>query len=137
MKRFLAAPVLLALLAASPAPKVEVATGDWSGLPPLKFVGYDHLSPKAIGKIDEIRRKHHCNLPGGAGDSTDLSVSFAVQYDQKGDLARLLLPRLNCPSAEAWLGAALLESVQKGDYRSTGENPEGWYQGRLSFQYDN
>ena len=137
MKRLLAVPLLLALLAASAPPKVEVATGDWSELPPLRFVGYDHLSTTVMAKINEIGRKQQCHFPGQRRNRTDLSISFAVQYAPNGALQRLLLPQLNCPAAEAWLGGALLQSIEKGDYRPTGENLEGWYQGSFSFDYEN
>ena len=137
MYRVIALPLLLALLAASAPPRVEVATGDWSELPQLRFVGYDHLDAAVLTRIHEIVRTRQCQIPGQSGSRTDLSISFAVQYSPKGELQRLLLPRLNCPAAESWLGAALLKSIQKGDYRSSGENPEGWYQGSFSFDYGN
>jgi hypothetical protein len=35
------------------------------------------------------------------------------------------------------LGGAVLEMLQGGDYRPTGKNPDGWYQGDLSFSYGN
>ena len=137
MKKIFAAPLLIALLSAAPAPpRVEVATGDWSQLPQLEPVSYDHLSMAIISKVYEIGRQHRCRLPGQFGSHIDMSISFAAQFEPDGRLARLLVPALNCPEAEAWIGGTLLKSLQGGDFRRPVNNPEGWYRGDLSFSYE-
>lgn len=138
MMRFLAASLFLGLAAASPpAPTVQVATGDWSGLPALDRVGYDHLSSAIMSKVYEIGRRNRCNLPGQYANHIDLSISFAVQFGPDGKLVRLLLPELNCPEAESWLGGTLVQSIQHGDFRPGRDvNPEGWYRGDFSFYYE-
>lgn len=137
MRKFLCLPLLVASAAAAqPAAKVEVATGDWSGLPALKLNGYDHLSSAVMSKVYEIGRSKNCRLPGQSGHKLDLSVSFAAKFSSNGKLERLILPQLNCPEAESWLGGTLLKSVQHGDFVPTGESPEGWYRGDLSFYYE-
>jgi len=135
MKMLTSAPILLALTAAT-APQVEVASGDWSALPTLQFVGYGHVSSAVMSQLYSISRTHQCRLPGQAGNHIDFSISFAAQFDPHGRLQRLLLPQLNCPAAESWLGATLLQSLEKGDYRPTGENQTGWYQGQFGFYYE-
>ncbi|MFL6721455.1 MAG: hypothetical protein ACJ8FT_06590 [Sphingomonas sp.] len=137
MTKVFAAPMLFALLAASPPePVVQVATGDWSGLPPLELVSYDHLSSTVMSKVYQIGRDHKCRLPGQSGNHIDLSISFAAQFTPDGQLKRLLLPQLNCPEAEAWLGGTLVQSLKGGDYRRVGQNSEGWYRGDLSYYYE-
>lgn len=139
MKRIFAGPVLLALLAASaPAPVVQVATGDWSNLPRLEVVSYDHLSTTIMTKVYEIGRQKKCRLPGQYGSHIDLSISFAAQFTPDGTLNRLLVPRLNCPEAEAWLGGTLVKSIKHGDFRPSlkDRNTEGWYRGDFSFYYE-
>lgn len=139
MNRVSAVPLLFALVAASPAaPTVQVATGDWSKLPPLELISYQHLSSAIMSEVYEIGHQHRCRLPGQKGGHLDLSISFAAQLDPQGKLVRLLLPNLNCPEAEAWLGGTLVKSIQNGDYRPDAKapNPEGWYRGDFSFYYE-
>jgi hypothetical protein len=139
MKRIFAAPLLLALAAASPAPPtVQVATGDWSQLPPLERIGYAHLSSAIMTKLYEIGRQHRCRLPGQSGNHIDMSISFAAQFSPQGKLVHLLLPELNCPEAESWLGGTILKSIEQGDYRPAVQNPspEGWYRGDFNFYYE-
>jgi hypothetical protein len=139
MKTIFAAPLSLALLAASPpTPVVQVATGDWSNLPPLEVVGYDHLSTAIMSKVYAIGRQNKCKLPGQYGSHIDMSITFAAQFTKEGELTRLVLPQLNCPEAEAWLGGTLLKSIQHRDFRPDMKHPnsEGWYRGDFSFYYE-
>lgn len=136
MNRVFAAPLFLALIAASPPPTVEVATGDWSQLPKLEPVSYDHLSAAIMTKLYEIGREHRCRLPGQSGSHIDMSISFAAQFSPDGELKRLLVPALNCPEAESWIGGTLVKSLKGGDFRRPVSNPEGWYRGDLSFYYE-
>ena len=119
MQGILVVPMVLALAAAaSSPPTVQVATGDWSQLPPLEVQSYAHLNSAFMSKVYEIGRQHRCKLPGQFGSHIDLSISFAAQFNPEGKLVRLLLPQLNCPEAEAWLGGTLVKSIQHGDYPS-------------------
>ena len=137
MKRFLALPFLLALAAASAPPvTVEAAVGDWSQLPQLSNRGYDHLNTKMMVKLHEIASQKQCRLPGYLGNRLDLRISFAAQFDPDGTLRRILIPKLDCPEAEGVLGGALLEMMEGGDYRPTGKNADGWYQGKLTFGFE-
>lgn len=137
MKFVLAAPLFLALVAAS-APSVNViaATGDWSQLPPIRDNGTDHLSKNLILALDDIATKHECALPGFKGTRFDFNMSFAAQFDPDGTLRQIVIPKLNCPKAEAVIGGTLKEMIQGGDYRPSGESPGGWYRGEISFNID-
>jgi hypothetical protein len=137
MKRLLALPFVLATLAAAaPMPKVEVADGDWNELPPLQSRGYDHLHSNVMQRLWELAKQRQCTIPGYSLGKLDMRLSFAAQYNPDGTLARLVLPRMNCPEAEGILAGALLEMMQGGDYRPTGKNSDGWYQGSLTFGYE-
>ena len=136
MKRFLALPLVLAILAAAAPPKVEVADGDWSWLPMLESRGYDHLDPKLMARLWEIAQQRQCKLPGYSGGKLDLRLSFAAQYNPDGSLARVILPRMNCTEAEGIIAGAVLEMMKAGDYRPTGQNPDGWYRGNFAFGYE-
>ena len=137
MKLTVLIPLAAALMAASPAqPVVEVANGDWSQLPALDFRGYDHLTSAAMSHIYRLGYEHKCRLPGMSGHHIDFNVSFAAQFAPDGQLSRLVLPKMNCPEAEAWLGGTLVQAIKRGDYRRTENNPEGWYQGTFNFYYE-
>jgi hypothetical protein len=137
MKRLLALPLLLATIAATaPAPKVEAVTGDWSSLPALQSRGYDHLHSNVMQRLWELATAKQCKIPGYSLRKLDLRLSFAVQYNPDGSVARLLVPSMACPEAEGVIAGAILEMVQGGDYRRTVTSPDGWYQGALTFGYE-
>jgi hypothetical protein len=133
MKRLLALALLLAPVAAASATKVEVADGNWSYLPLMKQRGSDNLNNDALARINEIVHEGSCTLPGQQGPHYDVKLSFAAHFAPDGSLDRLVMSRLNCPEIEGLLGGALLEMIKAGDYKPTGQNPEGWYRGELSF----
>ncbi|HEX3424092.1 MAG TPA: hypothetical protein VHS33_11925 [Sphingomicrobium sp.] len=137
MRFVLASALLLALTAAS-APPVSVisATGDWSTLPPIRDNGSDHLSKNLILALNDIATKHECSLPGFKGTRFDFNMSFAAQFTPDGSLHQIVIPKLNCPKAEAVIGGTLQEMIEGGDYRPTGQSPGGWYRGDLSFNFD-
>ncbi|MFL6760341.1 hypothetical protein [Sphingomonas sp.] len=137
MKRLLALPLVLATIAATaPAPKVEVATGDWSELPDLQSRGYDHLQSNVMQRIWELGHARTCQIPGYAMGKLDFRISFATQFNPDGSIARLIVPQLNCPEAEGIVAGALLEMIHGGDYRRHGDSPEGWYKGNLTFGFE-
>lgn len=132
MKYLLAAALLAGSVAASAA-TVEVATGDWSTLPVLKSRNFDSISPRAIGRIHEIVARGECDMPGQSKRRLDLTVPFAVHFQPNGTLDRVIIPRMNCEKIESIMGRVLLDLVEGGEYKATGENPEGWYRSEISF----
>lgn len=137
MKRLLALPLLLATMAqAAPMPKVEAATGDWSELPTLQSRNYDHLHSNVMQRLWELARSRTCTIPGYASGNLDFRMSFAAQYNPDGSIARLIVPKLDCPEAEGMLAGALVEMIRGGDYRQTGTSEQGWYQGSLTFGFE-
>ena len=137
MKFVLASALLMSLTAAS-APPVSViaATGDWSTLPPIGDNGTDHLSKNLILTLNDIATKRECSLPGYKGTRFDFNMSFAAQFNPDGSLNQIVIPKLNCPKAEAVIGGTLQEMILGGDYKPTGQSPGGWYRGDLSFNFD-
>lgn len=136
MKYLLAAPLFMALVAAS-APPVSViaATGDWSHLPPIVDNGTQHLSKNLMLALNDIATKHECSLPGFKGTSFDFDMSFAALYDESGNLRQIVIPKMNCPRAEAVIGGTLKEMLQGGDYHPS-QKSTAWYRGNISFSID-
>jgi hypothetical protein len=87
-------------------------------------------------RIWEIARERTCRIPGYSVGNLDFRMSFAAQYNPDGTVARLVMPKLDCPEAEGILAGALLEMIQAGDYRRTSDSPEGWYKGSLTFGFE-
>jgi hypothetical protein len=114
---------------------VETAAGDWSKLPQLSQRGYDHLNEKMQAKLYEIAESKQCPAFGLNGGRLDFSVTFAAQYAPDGSLARVVMPKLECPEAESVVGGTLLEMLQAGDYAPTTKSPAGWYKGGLGFSF--
>jgi len=137
MKRLLALPLLLATMAAAaPMPKVEVATGDWNDLPALQSRGYDHLHSNVMQRIWELAHSRTCTIPGYSIGNLDFRMSFAAQYNPDGSVARVIVPKLDCPEAESVLAGAVVEMIQAGDYRPTVKSEQGWYKGSLTFGFE-
>ena len=137
MKYHFVLPVIATLLAAAaPEPTVEVATGDWSGLPDLQYRGSQHLSSKVMQRLWELATQRKCQIPGYASGRLDMRFPFAVQYGQDGKLSRLLVPALNCPEAEGILAGAVLNAIKTGDFARKGPSEDGWYRGDLFFVYE-
>jgi hypothetical protein len=136
--KFVLASALLVTLTAASAPTVSVvaATGDWSTLPLIGDNGTDHLSKNLILALNDIATKRECSLPGYKGTRFDFKMSFAAQFGEDGNLHQIVIPKLNCPKAEAVIGGTLQEMIEGGDYKPTGQSPSGWYRGDLSFNFD-
>ena len=133
MKYLLAAPLFFALVAASAPPVSVIAgTGDWSNLPPIRDNGSMHLSKNLVLALNDIATRHECSLPGYKPRSFDFNMSFAALFDDDGNLLQIVIPKLNCPKAEAVIGGTLKEMIQGGDYRPT-QHTTAWYRGDLSF----
>src|SRR5215472_16609642 len=128
MKFVLASALLLTLTAASAPPvSVVAATGDWSTLPPIGDNGTDHLSKNLILALNDIATRRECSLPGFKGSRFDFEMSFAAQFNENGSPQAIVIPKLNCPKAEAVIGGTLQEMIQGGDFKPTGQSPGGWY----------
>jgi hypothetical protein len=137
MKSLRAFSLLLAAVSmpAAAAVSVETAAGDWGGLPELSQRGYQHLNEKMQAKLYEIAESRQCPAFGLKEGRLDFSLTFAVQYAPDGSLARVVMPKLDCPEAESVVGGTLLEMLQAGDYAATSKSSAGWYKGGLGFSF--
>lgn len=135
--KFVLAPVLLMVLTAASAPPISViaGTGDWSHLPQIRDNGSDHVSKNLMLALNDIAVKHECALPGFQGTRFNFNMSFAALFDADGNPLQIVIPKLNCPRAEAVIGGTLKEAIEGGDYRPTAKTT-AWYQGMISFDID-
>ena len=135
--KFVLAPVFLMALTAASAPPISViaGTGDWSHLPQIGDDGTQHVSKNLILALNDIAMKHECALPGFHGTRFNFNMSFAALFDDNGNPLQIVIPKLNCPQAEAVIGGTIKEMLQGGDYRPTAKTT-AWYQGNLSFDID-
>lgn len=115
------------------AATVVVSDTDLSHLPELEHRGYDHLGDRVRIRLEELVEQRKCQLPGQGYKRLDFRMTFAAEFEPDGSLKKVVIPGFDCPEAESILGGAVLEMIEGGDYRPTGRNPYGWYQGQLRF----
>ena len=132
MKRLLAL-ALIAGSAGASAATIEAANGDWSALPLLERQGRQQVSTTTIERVHAIVAEAKCDLPGQTARRVSMTVPFAVQYGSDGTPSRVIIKRQNCEALESVLGGAVLQLVQSGEYKPTGENDYGWSRGEISF----
>lgn len=128
--------IALALLAApmpAAAQTVLASEADWSYLPPMPQRANHHLTPEAITSIHQVIISGDCEIEGQSKRELDMSVPFAVQFDETGKVKQLVVRKLGCPRIEGIIAGALLEMIAADEYRPTGHNPLGWYRASVSF----
>ncbi len=137
MKTILTSALFMALTAASAPPPISViaGTGDWSHLPQIRDNGSDHVSKNLLHALNDIATSHECALPGYDGANFKFNMSFATLFDAEGNPVQIVIPKLNCPRAEAVIGGTLKEMLQGGDYKPATKGT-AWYQGVLSFDIE-
>jgi len=97
-----------------------------------RTAGVHRVSNDVIEQI-ETAAVDVCQLPGQSKRHVELSIPFLIQFSPSGEVAQVVVHRLNCPAIEQAAGGAILTLAQKGEYRPTGENIEHWYRGEFSF----
>ncbi|HET9395269.1 MAG TPA: hypothetical protein VFO36_04370 [Nitrospiraceae bacterium] len=112
---------------------VSVAGGDWSNIPLARTAGLNRVSTDVIERI-ETAAVDECRLPGQSKRHVKLSIPFIIQFSPSGEVQRVVVQRLNCPTIEQAAGSAVMTLAQKGEYRPTGENLEHWYRGQINLE---
>lgn len=133
MKRLLALSLLLGSAAANAA-TVETANNDFSWLPTLANSGIVNLTPEAITSIHQLVIDNQCKIAGSDKRDLNMTVPFAAHFNPDGSLDKIVLKRIGCPRAEGILGGVLLEMFDRGEFKPTGANQDGWYRSQLSFE---
>jgi hypothetical protein len=132
MLRLTLGALLLAGAAPLAAQTVEVAEGDWAGVPPASVAGKFTIGQERMAKIEKIVEAGDCPAAGNK-HMVDLKAPFMLQYDADGALQRVVVQRMGCPELEKEIGGAVLDLAKIGEYKPTGVNAAGWYRGELAF----
>ena len=123
-----------ALLLASPqaaAPEVEVATGDWSAIPWMTNRSVSIIGEEALESIHRSFARGECTLAGQSKKRLDLKLPFLVEFGEAGEVKRLVLRKIGCPSVERMLASVVLEQVRTGEYRPPRGEGRGWYRSEV------
>jgi hypothetical protein len=133
MKRSFLALALLASAVPVAAQKVEVAEGDWSSMPMMRFVDLQSITPEAVVSIQRLVTSGECEIAGVSKRQVDMTVPFLVRFSPNGAVEHVVLRKIGCPKAEGILAGAVLGLLKAGTFKPTGENKTGWYRSELSF----
>ncbi len=133
MRTLFLACAFLALAGPATAQRVEVAEGDWSNLPTMRFAHHEAISPDVVLKVQELVTNGECALAGASKRKMDMTVPFLVRFSPAGAVEHVVLRKLGCAKAEGVLAGALLAMLKAGTFKPTGENLTGWYRSELSF----
>jgi hypothetical protein len=132
MFRMIAAAALAATPATAIAQGVEVAAGNWSGIPAIAPAKAMPMSDRSMVRIEKLLEAGKCPKYGD-GDPIRLDVPFLLQFDTGGAVQRIVVRRLDCPELESLIGGVIASRAKSGYYRPTGANGSGWY--RSDFNY--
>lgn len=126
-----------ALIAATPAvasaQSVDVADGDWRGIPLVQTGKPKSMSDRSMGRIEKLLQAGKCPRFGD-GDPIRLDVPFLLQFDAAGQVQRVVVRRVDCPDLEGVIGGVVISRAKAGYYTPTGQNATGWY--RSNFNYE-
>lgn len=129
--RVIIAAALMFGAAQAPAATVEVGSGDWSQMPMLVKSGDVSPNARAVSAVHSLIEKDECRIPGQTKRKLDLSVDFLAQFKPDGQVDRVVLEKVGCSQIHSVLGGAVVELIQSGAYKPTGENRTGWYRGKV------
>lgn len=125
---------LALIAAASTAPNVSTATGDWSNIPLVAKRNNSEGLTFVVDAIDAAVRSNECTIPGATRKRMDLQIPFLIQFDRSGAVTEVVVQKLGCASVETAMGNAILRLAERGEYRPTGVNQTGWYRGEFNIK---
>jgi len=125
---------MLIAMAASSAPMIESASGDWSNIPVMPSTTQLMLGTNAMKGIDRAVAQGKCPQLGNKR-RIRLDVPVLVQYEANG-VKRVVIAKIGCPEVEAIVGNATWQSAAAGRFRPSGINQTGWYRSEISYRSD-
>lgn len=134
MKTCLAAIALVLAGGTASAQSVEVGTARWDRLPALraKPSRLDHAALATT--VETILSSKQCRFDRQSPRRFDISVPYAVQFDDGGKVSRVLVAQMNCAPLETLVGYAVLAQADAGDFEpGPGGGSGRWYAGSINF----
>jgi hypothetical protein len=121
----------LALPAATATAPVSVAGGDWSNIPYARQTNKLRPSTDTMDQI-EAALFGECAKPGQSKTRAEINIPFLIRFTPEGGVQQVVVHRIDCPAIERVAGGTIYRLATDGEYKPTGENPEGWYRGALN-----
>ncbi len=121
----------LAFSTAVVAQNVEVAGGDWNGIPQVKKQPVIRMADRTMARIDDLLKQGKCERFGN-GKRIRMDVPFLLQFGA-GGVERIVVKRIDCPELESLIGGTLVSHAREGLFKPTGENGTGWYRSNFSY----
>lgn len=115
------------------AQSVEVADGDWAGIPVAATTGGPAwISEASMARIDKLVAAGKC-IAVGNRKRVNLNVPVLFQFDGTGTVQKVVVRRIGCPEVESVVASVAASRVKLGYYKPTGQNQTGWYRGEVSY----
>ena len=126
----------LALMLAQPVaaalPDIEVGRADWGTFERVR-PRVQLPTPRIIAKVEEIMRMRQCELPGQRTRRFDITVNYAIRFDQQRQVDRIVVEDIGCPLIETLVGNAVTELLRNDLMTLPATRDERWYTGDLNF----
>lgn len=124
-----------ALLLGAPAAtmQIDVGTGNWSALPPLKAETVRLPTPDMVNRVERMLASGECRFEGHTRRRFDITVPYAVLVEPNGKASRAIVAQMGCPALEAFVGGVVLKLARRGDFDPTGESEARWFSSNLNF----
>ncbi|HWK37080.1 hypothetical protein [Sphingomonas sp.] len=133
MKAYLAAIALVLAGGTASAQSVEVGTARWDRFPALqaKPSRLDHAALATT--VEALLKNKQCTFAHQSARRFDISVPYAVQFDDGGKVSRVLVANMGCTPLETLVGHAVLAQADAGDFLPGSGGAGRWYAGSLNF----
>lgn len=135
MKRIalLVAMAAVAMPVAAQTIPVETGRGEWSQFPQLRKKNIPMDYNRLIAWTSDILAKGQCKIKGQRPEKFDIDVPYAALVEPDGTVKRIIIAELGCPPLETMVGSTIMEMVQRGDVKPTGQDQAYWYGDRIAF----
>ena len=132
MIRMIVAAALAMIPAGTMAQRVEVAAGNWVGIPFVAPAKAMPMSSRSMIRIEKLLEAGKCPKFGD-GNPIRLDVPFLLQFDTGGAVQRVVVRRIDCPELESLIGGVIVSRAKSGYYQPSGANGSGWYRSDFSY----
>ena len=115
------------------AQTVETGRGAFDQLPALKRKNNPIEVGRLIAWTNGILSRGECRLNGQRPEKLDMDIPYAALVEPDGTVKRILIAETGCKPLEAVIGSTIVEMVQRGDVKPTGQDQAYWYGSRIAY----